>query len=60
MKAKKGTTPGERDIRRVRDEIRSSWCPEEQRRRQQLAELRQEWLVRMLFSQPAAVSARVA
>ena len=60
MKAKKGTTPSERDIQRVRDEIRCSWTPEERHRREQLAGLRQQWLVTVLFSQPAAVSVRVA
>lgn len=60
MKAKKGTTPTERDIQRVRDGIRSSWSPEERDRREQLAVLRQEWLVTVLFSQPAAVSVCVA
>jgi hypothetical protein len=60
MKAKKWTTPSERDIKRARDEIRCSWTPEERDRREQLAGLRQQWLVTVLFSQPGAVSVRVA
>lgn len=60
MSVKQGPNRPKTKIQQTRDAIRCSWSGDERKRRRQTAEARQQWLLSVLFPQPATVPARVA
>ncbi len=60
MSVKQNSITGKSEIQQTRNRIRRSWSREERDKRRQIAEARREWLFSVLFTQRAAIPARVA